>query len=88
MQAVICIGKTIAIRASVVNHLPTSYIIKELLRGSALSHIMLHQGSIVIFHGESCIVQSRQQVFLNISDTSGVLLQTGHDIPYMGGIQF
>ena len=54
MQAIICIGKTIAIGASVANHLPTSYIIKELLRSSALSHIMLHQGSIVIFHGESC----------------------------------
>ena len=42
MQAIICIGKTIAIGASVANHLPTSYIIKELLRGSALTHIMLH----------------------------------------------
>ena len=49
---------------------------------------MLYQRGIVAPDGEGGIVQSRQQIFLDIANPGGILFHTGHDVLDMGTVQF
>ena len=49
---------------------------------------MLYQCGIVAPDGEGGIVQSRQQIFLDIANPGGILFHTGHDVLDMGTVQF
>ena len=54
---------------------------------SAAVHIVAHQGSVVAVDGGRGVIQSGQQVFLDIADIGGVLPHTVQHILDVGAVQ-